>query len=447
MNYVIVVSMEGSPIESQPEKGLEKTRELETLIEINEIKNRTDELEARLEKDQLEEGPRKAKLAKSIFEGLRSQGLRIAQIAAIFIGIGLAEYQNLDKSDASKDTKPKTAEKQNEVSQIERDRITKETGVDVFSLAKKMGFEVEVQVPSPNGKYILHVGQSHYVGGVETNNLALSKHIASIQRKMEIGLIGLKDLGKTNIFNEGYTVECAAKYPIDYDKDLRDQVNSIEPAENCFEKLTQVYIAETKFFKKNPGFKSDKIITGVAYFCASKAKDLKKAIEERGGLTSEMSLAFDKCIETFQPHGNLQPLGEDAVYLLGALEKMELEGSMHSLPAETEEGNRGAFKHDTELKIVSESYFKADFKTLPLKKIEELARNYYEVKKKSDQCALETREDIALKIMSEHPAGQESLSVVIYGSAHDFKNNVEEMNKRNPEQARGLIRIKNPKKI
>lgn len=423
------------------------------IIEARKIRERTNELEGRLEENTATEKTRKQNLAQRIVEGLKAQGQRMAQITVLLTALGLAGCYQKEKTLETPETSAQkveglsVAEKTEEIirpiTQEERKRIIQDTGIDVVAIAEAAHFDAQLQVPSQNGKYILHIGQSHYVSGYE-NKINEAKKIAQVQRGVEKILYTIAEKGITNIFNEGYTQEIQQEYPDggkNY-KRMRKFIGSLTANRECFDILANECRKEALFYTNDRTFTSDSIAVFIKELFKKKAVELKRDLETRDQFDDKMKVSFAKAMEEFKPIGTLSKLGDDAVYLLGAGEKLENEGIIELLPAETKEGNKGAFKYGQELKVAGSNYFNADFKKISLEEISRLKNEYDYFKKLDDKATMDDRENIAVVIIRTELENSTNFNLIplLFGSAHDFKDNIEVSNALGVEKF-GLIRL------
>lgn len=330
---------------------------------------RTWRLEARLEQDQLTERERNRNVTKTIIKGLLSQGKSLAGVMSFIGMLGLAGYVESRTTETDStvpevefvEPEKKEASGTKRLSAEERNSVIEATGVDIQEIASQLNLDVEIQNPSDDGTYVLHIGQMHYVKGIETNS-ADGIEIISVQKKIESLLLSLKNYSVTNVYSEGRTADS-----------------------NISSQLVDIY-------KTKP---------------------------------------------------ELSHFGQDAVYFAGADEKLSAEGKIKILPAETAEGNDGAFIYDDELKRASDAYFNADFKTLTSEQIEALKKEYERVKALDDELTYTLRENIAIEKIRGDIAQHSTAKLIplVYGRAHDFSDNIN----RPGDKAIGLIRIVVPR--
>lgn len=189
----------------------------ETLSPL-EILQRTWKLEARLEQDQLTERERNKNVTKTIIKGLLSQGKGLAGIMSFIGMLGLAGYVESKIPDTiSEAPEKKESSGIRRLSVEERNRVIEATGVDIQEIADRSNLSVEIQTTSSDGTYVLHIGQTHYIEGIEKNN-SVSLQIIESQKRIESVLLSLKEHGITNVYCEGRThennisSECVALY-------------------------------------------------------------------------------------------------------------------------------------------------------------------------------------------------------------------------------------------
>jgi len=429
------------------EVSLETAVEVKKLIDAETIRQletaRTNELESRLEQNEIEEPVLEEGVVKKIVSSLLAKGKKISQIAFFLTSIGLnIANDNIDTGTLDL-VKDKVALKQQEpvkeLTEQDRLKIIEQTGFDIYSMADRANFKVEIQVPNVNNEYIIHIGQKHHTEGVEKKADKV-RGVIRIQKDIEKVLSDFANQGENSIFNEGYTIETSREYPDDCYKSLKSLLKKIRPSRDCFERLSEGYESDVKYYPKDSSI-LDSLITKSKYLFRQRAFSLKEELVLSGDFDIETEKAFNNCIQTLQAENDLVEFGDDSIYLYGAVEKLELDEFIKKLPAETREGNKNAFKYDDEMERVSQSYLKADFSVLSLEEIKKVEEEYFKVKKDADTAILDDREDIAIELIRSHNDIQNNIHIVVYGSAHDFTNNILKYNSNNPESPFGLIKL------
>jgi hypothetical protein len=413
------------------------------ILNVYRSKHETDALERRVEKNAIEEPIRKKNLQERIYNNLLRRGQKIAKAALLVGALSLGSVSKTEGADVSPD-KPNTQtahvelEKKQTVTAEQRAEIKKQIGYDIVEIAENSGFDVELEVPAANGKYALHIGQVHYIKDTE-KDIDGSKEVIGVQKQIENILVSLVDHGNNKIFAERITEE--QKDSLDsmnkmYGK-IREAASSIMQGERCFDELAQACADMTSNQDEN-NIETGFVLAHIKNIYKNRAVELYKKLESDGQLTEDTKSSYGKALTHFASTGSLAPFGSDAVYLDGADSKLESEGRVTLLPAETDAGKANASKYDAALDKAREEYFKADPEKLSVDEINKLGQDYETIKKIDAKLTMDDREDIALGKMRQYSG---NLIPVVYGDLHDFKDNIEKMNKTDPDHKIGLLKF------
>ncbi|MBD3282106.1 MAG: hypothetical protein GF387_00650 [Candidatus Portnoybacteria bacterium] len=136
-------------------------------------------------------------------------------------------------------------------------------------------------------------------------------------------------------------------------------------------------------------------------------------------------------------HTSNHPLiKEDNIYIFGAPAKLYIEGKINIEAAETIEANKKAFSPYSDQKTeFTQEELKDPEKIKEFQEILEQRKNEFKNK-------VNIREDAAIDTIMDNPDSKNQKYIpLIYGKGHDFKDNIEQHNNKNPDQKIGLIKI------
>lgn len=454
--YREIVMFESRPskteLEVRPETVLEEARR------AYETRQRTQALERRLEKDQIEKPARDRDLASRIVDGLRRQKVDRTKIAALITAVGLAgcfqkgsdgqtinteKLKQLEVLDRLAGNIERTYEK---VTSEQRKELTKELGFDIVEIAHTANFDVSLQVPGKHDGYILHIGQAHYVHEVE-NEHESALQIIAVQKDIEKVLMLLSEKNCRKVFSESSIMVSDALEM--HRQGMRDIASEIQADEQCFDKLSTACKEETDPYEGNHDFASNEMVMRIRNVFKKRALECRQELISQNQFSEDPRASFERALLEFGPTKKFSSFGEDAVYLMGAAEKLEYENIVSILPAELYEANKGTKILDPEIEKARLNFLNTDFSSLQPNEIEALARDYFQLVKIDNTFTFDVREDIAVKMIREHASStpeKEILLPLIYGDAHDFGNNVIESNTKEAGADFGLIRL-TPRKL
>jgi len=435
------MSFEKSPItypeaEENKESDLRAETDIEKFAEKQSILKTISEAERQIEESKVQE----RNLAQKIFDVFKKRGTRLAQITTLMSAMGLSGCYESEKGTESAETEPKVKQLSGE----EREQILRETGVDIVSLTESLDWSAEVQVPSTSGQYILHIGQIHYIDDVE-KDLNSAKEIIRVQKEIEQILITLTENGVDKVFNEGYISNWSNEWPVEY----RERASKVIAGKKCFEELTTLCHNDTKFFEKRGNFTADYIAADIKNIYRKRAFKLVEELKFQNMFDNDMEKAFEQSLSEFQPTGVLANLGNDAVYLTDASRKLANEGVITILPAETKEAQELLSKTLDEREKASDEYLNAirNWKNFSEEEIKRLKQRYDEIRDQREHIVFDNRDNIAINkiqyyIKDNNGETDEKIFPLIYGMAHDFKDNLLNLRPDDAElEGLGLIRI------
>lgn len=419
---------------------------LSSYSELVHTKRRTSQVEFDIEQERTTLPKTEFDLLKRISTSLLRLGKKTAQITAFISTLGLQTPVNPDNAQ-NKETVANLQERNKHlITEGENGKIKAEVGIDIISLSKAAGFEATMEVPSETGEYILHIGQVHNTDEAN-HNPDLQKIIVGSQKNIEKVLLGMNTDGTVPVFAEAILSDGpnSSHYLELMYGNFRKDLDNIQIDSSVFKKILSY--AENWVNMLGDSEIEDDILTKINYLCNKRALVSYLELKARGMLTNELELEYATTIQTLTPKGYLKPLGTDAIYYLGAAEKLSNEGLINVQGAETSEGNNSILEYSTEWESIKETYFNLDLEKTPLNKIQEIAKKYNEIKNKRNQVILEDRENIAVQIIDVWKSRafvSGKIIPLVFGNNHDFKNNVEESGQRNGSKF-GLIKL-SPKK-
>lgn len=415
-----------------PENDAHTESSPEEIVKAEETRARVHQLESNSQEY------KKQNWVSGIVSELKKRGAQIAKIGLVLGILGLSGSESKEELSQEKDHQ--------EASQENNDQASKEAGLDLSSIAAEAGFDLKVEVQSKSGKYIVQIGQAHYVDGIEVNEELTHKVIES-QKSIEKLLLALASNGNDKIFSEGVASEEGQEKAFLYGEKERKLAEEVTAGEGCFEKLAQKCDEETKAFmaKNDPAY--DTIVTQIRNIFRNRAIELSQNLKADNKFSDEEKAEFEKSLESFKPFGVFSGNGEDGIYLIGAENKLQWEGAVHLLPAETEESVQDA--SDSVKKLLAtksaarEWLINVDFNNPPPGEGAKWKKTLDEAEKEQEFLTMDTREDIAIqKINSYVGLGYDQKIIpLIFGQDHDFRNNVEAFNQSNPDSDFGLIKL------
>lgn len=383
--------MERPPTTPEPEQEKALSKREQLILEA-QTRARTNKLEAGLEQN----APHKRILKSAAIIGA---GLITGRMLAPFVFDQKAEK-------ISKEQKPATQE---EIIGIER-----ATGVSLKDLENN-GFRVTLDVKSNSGRYMIHIGQTHS-GGEKVSKETKEEVVGSqkaIEKNLKILLKGNRC--ESRIWLEGNT---EGKVVENYIAQFRSEIKALKDSPSFKERSRELLKKELEKMGSDP-----EITVIPKYIYEQEVGD--KVLDD--GTTAPKSSSEQ------------DSQGNDIYYHLGAPFKMMLDGTVEVESAEDPEAINAAT-------AASNSFYEMqnELNSNPaLKENKEFIESFLKKKAEKDRIVLEAREDIAIKkTMGNLGSGAMKHRILVFGDAHEFKNNVIDSNEKIPaEQRFGLISL------
>jgi len=421
-------------------EGADPERIREAIDGIEQIKNQTDRIESKLEKTptELEEDKKQPENKQDVSKSIQEQKppSKLKKLFRIIVA-GLAIGGGSILANQGKET----YEKYTEQKQVEQDRenlrmeVVHKTGIDLMTFAEQNGFEVSVDVDNGAGEYIVHIGQTHDRPEFLTRLMGKDLVIES-QKKIQnlLNLVLEADPSLVEVFNEGVDIE---------------SVNNFEIVKKYIEKVENMKCTVATFDVLHVQYLDFGIVEGG--FNALIKKSIVKKLQEIKGEFEKNNIKFQSDLEkeyfveslgVFMDTAGLFTdlvYEDDAELAYGAVEKMSIEGKFKIGATESKWLNDDANQAIANTENIKTEYYKAttddERKYLSIK--------WKEAEKEFWKHALEPRENFAVRhIANKMSNDTQRLNMMVYGDAHEFNNNVEDWNKKNPDRKIGLIRLK-----
>ncbi|MCI0532712.1 hypothetical protein L0Y49_00665 [bacterium] len=378
-----------------------------------EVLATADAIEADLEKRAFEESA--AKIASENPGLLQRYGESRAQkiLYAGMLAAGLFPG-NLTPSERGPEESPERMEA--------REIIENRLGLDFWTLERD--FDVRMDVPVEKGSpYIIHIGQAH-IHQDYLQNAAVRSETVAIQKNMEYVLLHLNERGAHGIWGEGFSDTDSAVSLKEQVEFIKRNILAIPLTPDGFDKFAAVYYEV--FINKSYNILYAEY---VQYYLKQKFAELEAHFTKNAdaGPNPFNNPDTAKLIGFLKKVLDLDLRGKDAPHYTGAVLKLYFENKIDLLPAEDEVvvSAAGAAR-----KKVQESGTPTEL---------EEARALF------DKYAIDMREDIAIKKIGDDPTagGNAAIIPLVYGSFHDFSDNVKKRNKSHGEGETdfGLIKL------
>lgn len=436
--------MEGFP-------QVDSNKEQVTGLENTEFYKQTVELETGIEKNSATLPGKFRDFGKKILAALVRRGRTAAEAAVILAalmpnpafaedveeGLGIENGTNVTSLEKSTSEGEALGGKR-ELTAAEEEKIEKDLNLDITEIATNAGFTVSLEVPSSNGKYIIHVDQRHFIDNADED---AATRIINSQKKIETALRLLSQNGHRDVFLEGQTAfnEGATWYHF-----VEERMKEVKIDNNFFSNL-QIFLENE--LKKNNYLPQDVQARGdiiIMYTVKKYANTIKQQLVDNDTFTEEQENQFQTLIQNIEPPGKYADYGDDAIYLVANQRRLIYEGVINGHPAETVKANDEAIAALKEYNKAVDAYISADPYTLPLEEIDRLKNAYSEAKEKYNTIAIENREFVALNEINHFSKtnNEQKAFVLVYGLGHDFANNMKAQNDtRDNDGKMGLIRL------
>ena len=296
-----------------------------------------------------------------------------------------------------------------------RKELIEQIGFDIFSLAEKNGFQVEIPIRNRNGKYLLHIGQIHSIPSEDKKRNGkeydLARHIGPYVIKSQIEIEGVLKGIINSYRKKGYLVEDEPLFVV---------------SEGYTLSIEEITYLNYLFDSKNNPVVLDDLRTN------NPKSPLNQGVEKwslsSSIIKNDFYQNFNLPTPPNRPKMDYSQFGENATYLAGGDIKLHLEGEVFVLPGEDEHTSDEANNALQELE----------------KCITEKGQDGCEVEAKNyEKYVLDEREEVAVKIAQQlhlNNKWQGPVMPLIYGDYHDMTTEVTSSNKSGEKF--GLIKLK-----
>ncbi len=288
------------------------------------------------------------------------------------------------------------------------EKLEQDIGYDLSKIAQKNGYNADLWVRAPHDRpYIVVIGQTHFIeesGGMT----APVGEIKESQMHIESIIVDMvkAEQQKKKVYIEGSTSD---SNEVELVNTVRDGLDNIKPHTGDYEQLARIY-QQIKGHSRE-----DATLCAISHAFRNKLAKLTAHYSEHPSdftptdqyqtLAEAYGWTEKRITSSF-----FEQYGMDANYLAGAPIKLALEGLINIAPAETSEGNNAALRiADPDIATSRE--------------------------------VTDDREDIAIELAATDDTGDEKTRVVVFGSRHDFRDNVQKFNKEHPGEQVGLITL------
>lgn len=317
--------------------------------------------------------------------------------------------------------------------------IEKELGFDFAERATKNGFTFSLDVKNPEGKYVVHIGQTHAHYDREKKEITWSQNQIASQKNIEKLLLSFNQSSPATVFTEGVACEEKDSSDMESAKALNQLLSTVEKTEITHEKAERLLNVLKTATHALAVYRETKT-TLQPYLVASAIIKLTENIKLKAPqefIKGNAKLAaIEAQIQTIRQTSGLTP--EDMPYTAGAVQKLYAEGKIIL---------RGSEKLSTNLEGATalEAYKNAGLSLKQARtelEIQEAVKKIRETKKLFEKHSKEDREAVALEIIQKGvAASKEKIIPLVYGAAHDFQDQVEIRNNEHPEHRLGLITL------
>lgn len=338
--------------------------------------------------------------------------------------------------------------------EIKYEKVEKNS-FDLGSLQKNFSSKIETE--NHEGKYVVHIGQIHGGDSVEESKNGMEsagknlEYLIERQKGIEKILLYLAERYQTkDVFVEGVDASLVnlvenVKKQIYYNEN-REKNNPQErwDAANYLSKLAQknssgltqkhqahlLYLAQCVLKNESENLFRAKESLAKNQQCLKEYSDIIKKLENE---KVDIPQVINNLSKIQKEIGNNNLLKNERIYIWGGAMKLYMEGKINIHPTETLEANKEYFaKHAT-----SPSFTKEELKTPDVQqKIKEITEERENVLKQRNDL----RENVALDaIIKSRVSEHQQFIPLVYGEGHDFKDNVDKLNKENWNI--GLLRL------
>ena len=311
--------------------------------------------------------------------------------------------------------------------------------------AEKAGFDLKVDVPNGNGPYIAHIGYTHSFKAntpvAELVNRRAHDIIVKGNQDAERLLLSLKDkdAAPSVVFTEGYDEQSAGF--LEFISSERDRIMSIETDEGAIKKLTDIISdlpAQDELLRDAR--------TSFEYLVSKKLSELA---QNNISISNEQLFSLQNICKQKLGSLDMRSIGERMVKT-GAAMKTFVDGKYKIAPVESsaiseeiKNGTAVLYHLADKLEQLAELANKGSKEARA--EYGEVARQYRMIHKKLHrEQMLDARENFAVGLIKDivtQEKTEHGVILMLYGTSHDFGDNVKNLNKSDGKGKIGLITL------
>ncbi len=399
---------------------LEVWKKNSQLEEVENIIQQTNEIEAELERQKSER--LRSPSQRSVPQSRIKRWIRGTLITFVLGGL---------LSTAEKDEKYSGPEQNQNYSEVKtKKNILEATGIDLVKLGAENGFKVKMEVDNGNGEYVVHVGQLHNVQSTLDQRLFKDEIIES-QKNIEKTLLTAAESLETTpiVFLEGIVDSSV--------KQIELLKSSIDILKN--KKASEINILDFSYEINNLLKGNGAGAYQYHQVAQQKAKEVLEYYSKKDLSNDTNSSLTHSYLDTIKDFVNSEKkddiYGENSVYKQGAVLKLYFENKIQVDASENAAANDAGVESLNEIKA-----FRNTMHLSGKNGTEEYHQKLDNLYQKSSKLILEPRENIAIEKIGTS-TDRQKIKLLVYGDAHEFKNNVEEWNAKHPDHTLGLITL------
>lgn len=311
--------------------------------------------------------------------------------------------------------------------------------------AEKTGFDLKVDVPNGNGPYIAHIGYMHSftanTPSAELLNMLAHDVIIKGNKDAEQLLLSLKEKGATAsvVFTEGYDEQSAGF--LEFVSSERNRIMSVETDEGAVKKLTDI-ISGLPAQNELPRDAR----TSFEYLVSKKLSELSRNNISIGN--DQLSALQNICKQKLGSF-DMQSVGERMIKE-GAAMKTFIDGEYKIAPVESSAIRDEIRKGEAVLSPLADKLGK--LAELANKGSKEASAEYGRIAAQYNMInaqlhrekVLDARENFAVELIKGTASEQKvkhGVMPMLYGTSHDFSDNVKNLNKSDGKGKIGLITL------
>jgi len=311
--------------------------------------------------------------------------------------------------------------------------------------AERAGFDLKIDVPNGNGPYIAHIGYTHSfktnTSSAKLLNMLAHDTIVKGNKSAEQLLLSLKekDDSASVVFTEGYDEQSIGF--LEFVSSERDKITSIEISDQTVMELVDI-IDDLPNQDKLPR----EARTSFEYLVSKKLSEIS---QNNISITNEQLFALKSVCEQKLGSFNKQSINERMIKE-GAVMKLFIDGQYKIAPVESSLIRDQIRKEEVILSTLANKLGK--LAELANQGSEKASTRYGEISSQYNMInaklyreqVLDARENFAVKLIKD-VASQEKIEhgfiLMLYGTSHDFDDNVKNLNKSDKKEKIGLITL------